>query len=186
VRDQPSAQPPLGSGQLSLHRPTVSTRAPVCRGGAYAPRPCARATNSAVNSSTGSRKLDAPPDAHMPAVTTGAAPTSPAVVHIPAEVRSASRPSSRGSSSLGCRTAVSAILGNRPAVVPLEPPGVRIVGVRYWLPLLATVVCLVAATMVPPLVAYVLIVAAFALVFDVSTKWFQQTGSGGRLTDHRQ
>jgi hypothetical protein len=71
-------------------------------------------------------------------------------------------------------------------VVPLEPPGVRILGVRYWLPLLATVVCLIVATMVPPLVAYVLIVAAFALVFDVTTKWFQQTGSGGRLTDHRQ
>jgi hypothetical protein len=58
--------------------------------------------------------------------------------------------------------------------------------VRYWLPLLAAAVCLGVATQVPPIPAYVLIVAAFALVFDVSTKLFEQAGRGGRLTDHRQ
>jgi len=58
--------------------------------------------------------------------------------------------------------------------------------VRYWLPMIAAALCLVVATKVAPIVAYVLIVAAFALIFDVSTKWFQQAGSGGRLTDHRQ
>ncbi len=57
---------------------------------------------------------------------------------------------------------------------------------RYWLPLLAAAVCLVVATQVPPIAAYVLIVAAFAFVFDVSTKLFEQAGRGGRLTDHRQ
>jgi uncharacterized membrane protein YccC len=58
--------------------------------------------------------------------------------------------------------------------------------VRYWLPLLAAGVCLVVATRVSAIVAYVLIIAAFALVFDVSTKLFEQSGRGGRLTDHRQ
>ncbi len=57
---------------------------------------------------------------------------------------------------------------------------------RYWLPLLAALVCLVAATRVSAIVAYVLIIAAFGLVFDVSTKLFEQAGRGGRLTDHRQ
>ena len=58
--------------------------------------------------------------------------------------------------------------------------------VRYWLPLIAALVCLVVATQVPPIAAYILIIAAFALVFDVSTKLFEQSGRGGRLTDHRQ
>jgi hypothetical protein len=58
--------------------------------------------------------------------------------------------------------------------------------VRYWLPLLAAVVCLVVATRVPGIVAYILIIAALALVVEVSTKAFEQSGRGGRLTDHRQ
>ena len=57
---------------------------------------------------------------------------------------------------------------------------------RYAIPLVVAAVCLVVATKVGAIVAYVLIVAAFACIFDVSTKWFQQAGSGGRLTDHRQ
>ena len=35
---------------------------------------------------------------------------------------------------------------------------------RYWLPLLAAVACLYAASLTPPLAAYVLIIAAFALL----------------------
>jgi hypothetical protein len=57
---------------------------------------------------------------------------------------------------------------------------------RYWLPLLAALVCLVVATRAPGLVAYLLIIAALALVVEVSTKLFEQSGRGGRLTDHRQ
>lgn len=57
---------------------------------------------------------------------------------------------------------------------------------RYGLPLLAATVCLVVATKVSAIVAYVLIIAAFALVIEVSTKLFEQAGRGGRLTDHRQ
>jgi Mg2+/citrate symporter len=58
--------------------------------------------------------------------------------------------------------------------------------VRYWLPLLAALVCLIVATKVSPIVSFVLIIAAFGLVIEVSTKLFEQSGRGGRLTDHRQ
>ena len=57
---------------------------------------------------------------------------------------------------------------------------------RYWLPLIAALGCLIAATKVPAIVSYVLIIAAFALVLEVSTKLFEQSGRGGRLTDHKQ
>jgi hypothetical protein len=58
--------------------------------------------------------------------------------------------------------------------------------VRYWLPMLAALVCLVVATRVTGLVAYVLILAALALVVEATTKMFEQAGRSGRLTDHRQ
>jgi Mg2+/citrate symporter len=58
--------------------------------------------------------------------------------------------------------------------------------VRYWLPLIAALGCLIVATRVSPIVSYVLIIAAFALVLEVSTKLFEQSGRGGRLTDHKQ
>lgn len=57
---------------------------------------------------------------------------------------------------------------------------------RYWLPLIAALACLIAATRVPAIVSYVLIIAAFGLIIEVSTKLFEQSGRGGRLTDHRQ
>jgi hypothetical protein len=62
----------------------------------------------------------------------------------------------------------------------------RILTVRYWLPLLAALVCLVFATKVGPIVSFILIIAAFGLVIEVSTKAFEQAGRGGRLTDHKQ
>jgi hypothetical protein len=58
--------------------------------------------------------------------------------------------------------------------------------VRYWLPLIAALGCLIVATRVSAIVSYVLIIAAFALVLEVSTKLFEQSGRGGRLTDHKQ
>ena len=57
---------------------------------------------------------------------------------------------------------------------------------RYWLPLIAALGCLIVATRVSAIVSYVLIIAAFALVLEVSTKLFEQSGRGGRLTDHKQ
>jgi hypothetical protein len=58
--------------------------------------------------------------------------------------------------------------------------------VRYWLPLIAALVCLFISTRVGPIVGFILIIAAFGLVIEVSTKAFEQSGRGGRLTDHKQ
>ena len=57
---------------------------------------------------------------------------------------------------------------------------------RYWLPSLAAVACLVGATMVSPLIGFVLLIAAFGFILDVSTKLFEQAGKSGGLHNHRQ
>ena len=57
---------------------------------------------------------------------------------------------------------------------------------RYWLPLVAALVLLVVATKVSTIVGCVLIVAAFGLVIEVSTKLFETGGKSGGLHDHRQ
>jgi hypothetical protein len=59
-------------------------------------------------------------------------------------------------------------------------------GVRYWLPALAAVICLVAASMVAPVIGFVLVIAAFGFILDVSTKLFESAGKTGGLGDHRQ
>jgi hypothetical protein len=58
--------------------------------------------------------------------------------------------------------------------------------VRYWLPLAAAAVCLIVASMVSPIVGFVLVIAAFGFVIDVSTKLFENAGKTGGLGDHRQ
>jgi uncharacterized membrane protein len=59
--------------------------------------------------------------------------------------------------------------------------------VRYWLPMLAAVACLVVASMVTsPLIAFVLVIAALGFVLDASTKWFETARKAGGLGDHRQ
>ena len=55
---------------------------------------------------------------------------------------------------------------------------------RYWLPLLAAIGCLFVATRVTGIVTFVLIIVAFGLVIEVSTKLLEQ--SGGGLGNHRQ
>ena len=57
---------------------------------------------------------------------------------------------------------------------------------RYWLPLVAALALLVVATKVSTIVGWVLIVAAFGLVIEVSTKLFETGGKSGGLHDHRQ
>jgi hypothetical protein len=57
---------------------------------------------------------------------------------------------------------------------------------RYWLPLLAAAACLIVATRVSPIPAFVLTIAALALVFEVSTKMFEKAGGTGGISDHRQ
>ncbi|HEX5781066.1 MAG TPA: hypothetical protein VFX80_04060 [Solirubrobacteraceae bacterium] len=57
---------------------------------------------------------------------------------------------------------------------------------RFWLPTVAALACLVIATMVPALISFVLIIAAFGLILDVSTKLFENAGKTGGLGNHRQ
>lgn len=57
---------------------------------------------------------------------------------------------------------------------------------RYWLPLVAALVLLYAATKVSAIVGFVLVIAAFGLVIEVSTKMFENAGKTGGLHDHRQ
>jgi hypothetical protein len=57
---------------------------------------------------------------------------------------------------------------------------------RYWAPLIAGLVCLIASKSVSPLLAYVLIVVAFVLVLDGATALFARATRGGRLSDNRQ
>jgi hypothetical protein len=58
--------------------------------------------------------------------------------------------------------------------------------VRYWLPLVVALVCLYVGTKVSAIVGFVLIIVAFGLVIDVSTKLFEQAGKTGGLHNHRQ
>ena len=57
---------------------------------------------------------------------------------------------------------------------------------RHWAPFAAGLACLIAADAVSPLIAYVLIVIALALLFDGATALFARATRAGRLTDHRQ
>jgi Mg2+/citrate symporter len=58
--------------------------------------------------------------------------------------------------------------------------------VRYWLPLVAAFVLLIVATKVGAIIAFVLIIVAFGLVIEVSTKLFETGGKAGGLHNHRQ
>lgn len=57
---------------------------------------------------------------------------------------------------------------------------------RYWLPLVAGGACLIVAALVPAIVAYVLIIAAFGLLIDGGTAMFERAGRTGSLYDHKQ
>jgi hypothetical protein len=47
-------------------------------------------------------------------------------------------------------------------------------------------VLLAVATKVSAIIAFVLVIAAFGLVIEVSTKMFENTGKTGGLNNHRQ
>ncbi len=57
---------------------------------------------------------------------------------------------------------------------------------RFVLPLIAAVACLFGASVTPPLVAYLLIIAAFGLCFDAGTAWLAKAAGAGGLKDFRQ
>lgn len=57
---------------------------------------------------------------------------------------------------------------------------------RYWLPLSAALLCLIAALFVGPAVAWLLLILAFGLVLDGATAMWERAGSTGNLTTYRQ
>jgi hypothetical protein len=57
---------------------------------------------------------------------------------------------------------------------------------RFWGPLVAGFMCLVATAWVGPIVAWLLFIAAFGLILDGATAMFERAGSTGGLTNHRQ
>ena len=58
--------------------------------------------------------------------------------------------------------------------------------VRYWLPLLAGVGCLVAALFVGTIAAWILLIVAFGLLLDGVTAMWERAGGTGNLTTYRQ
>ncbi len=57
---------------------------------------------------------------------------------------------------------------------------------RYLGPLILAFGCLLAAYYVSPVVAYVLVIAAFVLMFEGGTAWFARAGGTGGLKSYRQ
>jgi hypothetical protein len=58
---------------------------------------------------------------------------------------------------------------------------------RYWLPLGAAVLCLLVASLgVPPVVMYVLTMAAVGLCLDAGTAWLARAGGTGGMKDFKQ
>jgi hypothetical protein len=58
---------------------------------------------------------------------------------------------------------------------------------RYWLPVGAAVLCLLAASFgPPPLVAYALIMVAVGLCFDAATAWLARAGGTGGMREYKQ
>jgi hypothetical protein len=57
---------------------------------------------------------------------------------------------------------------------------------RYIGPLVLACACLVASYSVPPWATYVLVIAAFGLLFEAGTAWFARVGGTGGVKDYRQ
>ena len=57
---------------------------------------------------------------------------------------------------------------------------------RYYGPLILAGVCLAVAYSVPPVVAYVLTIAAFVLAFDSGLALFERAGKAGDMRDFHQ
>lgn len=57
---------------------------------------------------------------------------------------------------------------------------------RYVLPLLGACVCFFLASLVVPVAAWLLIMAAFGLVLDAGTAWFAKANGTGGMRDYKQ
>ena len=57
---------------------------------------------------------------------------------------------------------------------------------RYWLPLLAGVICVVIAGYVGPIAAWILLIASFGFLLEGATAMWEHAGGTGNLWTHRQ
>jgi hypothetical protein len=57
---------------------------------------------------------------------------------------------------------------------------------RYWGPILAGFICLIAAGFVGAAIDWLLIILAFGLILDGVTAMWERAGGTGNLTTHRQ
>jgi hypothetical protein len=57
---------------------------------------------------------------------------------------------------------------------------------RYWLPMAAACLCLIGASVLAPIFAWVLLIAAFGFILDGATAWFANAGSTGGMHDYKQ
>jgi hypothetical protein len=57
---------------------------------------------------------------------------------------------------------------------------------RYWVPLLAGLMCLIAVLFVGAILGWLLIILAFGLLLDGATAMFERAGGTGNLTTYRQ
>ncbi len=57
---------------------------------------------------------------------------------------------------------------------------------RYWMPLAGSCTCLIGAFWVGPVLAWLLIIAAFGLLLDGCTAWFAKAGGTGGMRDYKQ
>jgi hypothetical protein len=57
---------------------------------------------------------------------------------------------------------------------------------RYWGPLLAGLLCLIAVLFVGAILGWLLIIAAFGLILDGATAMWEKAGGTGNMTTYRQ
>jgi len=70
--------------------------------------------------------------------------------------------------------------------VPCAVMRAKLRRLRYIGPLVLACACLVAGYSVPPWATYVLVIAAFALLFEAGTAWFARAAGTGGVKDYRQ
>lgn len=57
---------------------------------------------------------------------------------------------------------------------------------RYWLPLVGSLLCLVAVLFVGAILGWLLIILSFGLLLDGATAMWEKAGGTGNLTTYRQ
>ena len=57
---------------------------------------------------------------------------------------------------------------------------------RYSMPFAAAAICCVVASLMPPILQWVFVVAAFGFVLDAATAWFERAGGTGGMHEYKQ